>query len=29
LNIVDEQKPCKVEGENDKTYLSVIMPMKI
>ena len=29
LNIVDGQKPCKVEGENDKTYLSVIMPMKI
>ena len=29
LNIVDEQKPCKLEGENDKTYLSVIMPMRI
>jgi len=29
LNIVDEQKPCRVEGEGDKTYLSVIMPMKI
>ena len=29
LNIVDEQKPCKLEGENDKSYLSVIMPMRI
>jgi DNA polymerase-3 subunit beta len=29
LNIVDEEKPCKIEGENDKTYLSVIMPMRI
>ena len=29
LNIFDEQKPCKLEGENDKTYLSVIMPMRI
>jgi DNA polymerase-3 subunit beta len=29
LNIVDEEKPCKVEGEKDKTYLSVIMPMRI
>jgi DNA polymerase-3 subunit beta len=29
LDIVDEQKPCKVEGENDKTFLSVIMPMRI
>jgi DNA polymerase-3 subunit beta len=29
LNIIDEQKPCKIEGENDKTYLSVIMPMRI
>jgi DNA polymerase III subunit beta len=29
LNIIDEEKPCKIVGENDKTYLSVIMPMKI
>ena len=29
LNIVDEEKPCLIEGENDKTYLSVIMPMRI
>ena len=29
LNIIDEEKPCKIEGENDKTYLSVIMPMRI
>jgi len=29
LNIVDEEKPCKIEGEKDKTYLSVIMPMRI
>ena len=28
LNIVDEEKPCKIEGENDKSYLSVIMPMR-
>ena len=29
LNIIDEQKPCKIEGENDKSFLSVIMPMRI
>ena len=29
LNIVDDQKPCKIEGENDDSYLSVIMPMRI
>lgn len=29
LNIMDEEKPCKIEGEKDKTYLSVIMPMRI
>ncbi|NNK86058.1 MAG: DNA polymerase III subunit beta [Desulfobacterales bacterium] len=29
LNIVDDQKPCKIEGENNKSYLSVIMPMRI
>ena len=29
VNIVNEEKPCLIEGEKDKTYLSVIMPMKI
>ena len=29
LNIIDEEKPCKIEAENDKSFLSVIMPMKI
>jgi DNA polymerase-3 subunit beta len=29
LNIVDEEKPCLLEGQEDKTYLSVIMPMRI
>jgi len=29
LNISDEEKPCKIEGENDKSFLSVIMPMRI
>jgi DNA polymerase-3 subunit beta len=29
LNITDEEKPCLIEGEKDKTYLSVIMPMRI
>ena len=29
VNIVDEEKPCKIEGENDKTFLSVVMPMRI
>ena len=29
LNIVDDQKPCKLEGEKDNSYLSVIMPMRI
>ncbi len=29
LNIIDEEKPCKLEGENNKSFLSVIMPMKI
>ena len=29
LILVDDQKPCKLEGENDKSYLSVIMPMRI
>ena len=29
LNIVDEEKPCIIEGQDDKSYLSVIMPMRI
>lgn len=29
LNIIDEQKPCFIEGKEDKQFLSVIMPMKI
>ena len=29
LNIIDEEKPCKLEGENNKSFLSVIMPMRI
>jgi DNA polymerase-3 subunit beta len=29
LNIVSEEKPCLIEGENDKTYISVVMPMRI
>ncbi|MBU0985761.1 MAG: DNA polymerase III subunit beta [Proteobacteria bacterium] len=29
MNIIDEEKPCIIHGENDDTYLSVIMPMRI
>jgi DNA polymerase-3 subunit beta len=29
LHIVDEEKPCLVEGENDSSFISVIMPMRI
>ena len=29
LNIVDEEKPCLIQGENNDRYLSVIMPMRI
>ncbi|AOY60685.1 DNA polymerase III subunit beta [Desulfococcus multivorans] len=29
INIVSSDKPCLVEGEKDKSYLSIIMPMKI
>jgi len=29
LNIVDEKRPCLIEGEADKSYLSVVMPMRI
>jgi DNA polymerase III sliding clamp (beta) subunit (PCNA family) len=26
---VNEEKPCLIEGEKDKSYLSVIMPMRL
>lgn len=29
LNIVDEEKPCILEGETAKDFISVIMPMKV
>ena len=29
LNIINEKKPCLIEGEKDKTWLSIIMPMRI
>jgi len=29
LKIIDEEKPCLIQGEKDDTYLSVIMPMRI
>lgn len=29
LNIIDERRPCIIEGENDKSFLSVVMPMRI
>lgn len=29
INIVNEERPCLIEGENDKSFLSVIMPMRI
>lgn len=29
LNMVDEEKPCLIQGEKNDTYLSVIMPMRI
>lgn len=29
LNIINEERPCLIQGENDDTYLSVIMPMRI
>ena len=29
LNIHSEDKPCIIEGVDDKSYLSVIMPMRI
>jgi DNA polymerase-3 subunit beta len=29
LNIVDEEHPCLIKGENDNNFLSIIMPMRI
>jgi DNA polymerase-3 subunit beta len=29
LNVVNEEKPCVIEGQDDNSYLSVIMPMRI
>jgi DNA polymerase-3 subunit beta len=29
LNIVSEDRPCLIEGDKDKSYISVIMPMRI
>jgi DNA polymerase-3 subunit beta len=29
VNLLNEEKPCFVEGEKDKNFLSVIMPMRI
>jgi DNA polymerase-3 subunit beta len=29
LNIIDEEKPCQIEGADDKSFLGVIMPMRI
>ena len=29
INIVDGSRPCVVEGDTDKTFISVIMPMRI
>ena len=29
ISIVDDQTPCLIEGEKDKSYLCAIMPMKI
>ncbi len=29
VHIIDEEKPCLIEGENDDTYISVNMPMRI
>lgn len=29
INLVSDDKPCLVEGANDKSYLSAIMPMRV
>ena len=29
LNIINEEKPCLIEGEKNKNFVSVVMPMRI
>jgi len=29
INIISEDKPCLVEGDEDKSYLGAIMPMRV
>ncbi len=29
INIIDEEKPCMIEGEKDNTFLSIVMPMRL
>ncbi|MBW1840303.1 MAG: DNA polymerase III subunit beta [Deltaproteobacteria bacterium] len=29
LDIIDQEKPCFIKGDSDKTFISVIMPMRI
>jgi len=29
INMINEERPCKITGQNDTAYLSVIMPMRI
>jgi len=29
INITDKEKPCLIEGEKDKSFINVIMPMRI
>ena len=29
INLIDEEKPCIIEGEDEQRFVSVIMPMRI
>jgi DNA polymerase-3 subunit beta len=29
INIISEEKPCLIEGTDDQSYLSAIMPMRV
>jgi len=29
INLINAERPCFVEGDKDKSYLSVIMPMRL
>lgn len=29
INIINDEKPCLIEGEKDKNFISVVMPMRI